>query len=367
MILLFGIGVVIFLMLIPILITALFYSFKPNSSPVEGILWIFFSFTIPFFLFVLIGHSTPHDVAIDPISIDHQCYSPLSRDHLLSFLLFFGLSFFSILVVSFKRLQLPPLVITICLALIAIGIFVNISFILQVTNHDVYDIYGYGNNSKSTTKILTLVPIQIILISILLFISIVREKAKYNDKYVFQNSFLNSINQILLRSRHIPLIALLLTLPVFVFITFVLLLFGQEVDSLVKVYTDTATWRFSQEQHPPILDHTGHYLCTVAAKGNPKVVNPLFIGQRNNRFIIVNRQLQIANAFEEMISSISPSLHRVIRSNYDNYGYNLSTLINNSMGSNLVFYLMKPLEGVFLVALYFYYVKPEKAIARQYK
>lgn len=154
--------------------------------------------------------------------------------------------------------------------------------------------------------------------------------------------------------------------PVFVVVAIILILLGQDYDSLVKVYTETTTWVFSQKSHPPPLDHRGHYLCTVSACGTPRIVKPILIGKRHGRAIIVNRQLQIANAFEEMISDVSPKIHSVIRRNYDRYGYNLSLKINTEKRSNLTYLLMKPLEWLFLLFLYLCCEKPEKKIKNQY-
>jgi len=117
----------------------------------------------------------------------------------------------------------------------------------------------------------------------------------------------------------------------------VLALFGQDTHAIVKVFTETTTWRLSQHQHPPFLDnHHGHYLCTVAACGDPEVVRPLRIGIRHGRTIIINRQLQVANAFEQLLEESAPSLHRVIRRWYDRHGLPVSRFITTPRRSNLV-------------------------------
>lgn len=63
-----------------------------------------------------------------------------------------------------------------------------------------------------------------------------------------------------------------------------------------------------------------HYLCTVAAGGHGKTVKPLRLGTRRNETIVVNRQLGVANAFEELIQERTPGLHRKIRGAYDRNG-----------------------------------------------
>jgi hypothetical protein len=95
-------------------------------------------------------------------------------------------------------------------------------------------------------------------------------------------------------------------------------------------------------------------------------VKPLRFGKRGGRKIIVNRQLLIANAFENLLESYLPTFHKFIRANYDKYGYNLSKKINTSSLSNLTYILMKPFEWLFLFCLYLLCIKPEENIMRQY-
>ncbi|WP_410479282.1 DUF6688 family protein [Pedobacter nototheniae] len=169
----------------------------------------------------------------------------------------------------------------------------------------------------------------------------------------YSNKTLATLNLFLANKCNSPLWIIIVTAPLLLLVTVILILFGQDSNSLIKVFTETTTWRFSQQMHPPILDHKGHYLCTVAASGNPKIVKPLRFGNRHGNTIIVNRQLLIANAFEEMVQDFSPRLHRFIRRNYDKYGYNLSKKINSEQMSNLTYLLMKPLEWGILNLLIF--------------
>ena len=55
------------------------------------------------------------------------------------------------------------------------------------------------------------------------------------------------------------------------------------------------------------------------------------------------------NAFEEVIQIKFPSFHRMVRHIYDTYGYPLSKLITNPLRADVVYIIMKPLNG------YFYY------------
>jgi hypothetical protein len=163
--------------------------------------------------------------------------------------------------------------------------------------------------------------------------------------------------------------AFILLIPVLTIITLILLLFGQESDSMIKVWTETTTWTFSQKEHPPYLEEHegGHYLCTVAACGHPRIVKPLRLGTRRGNTIIVNRQLMIANAYEDMLKKHFRKLHSIIRFVYDKYGYPISKHITNKYASDVIYILMKPFEYFFLINLYLFELKPECAINKQYE
>ena len=69
--------------------------------------------------------------------------------------------------------------------------------------------------------------------------------------------------------------------------------------------------------------------------------------------VVVNRQLCIANAFEEVIQEKTPRFHRAIRSFYDKYGFPVAKLIKHKWSADIVYILMKPLEWIFLIVLYY--------------
>ncbi len=146
----------------------------------------------------------------------------------------------------------------------------------------------------------------------------------------------------------------------------IFLISGQGLDAPVKAFTDTADWTFSKQIPPPPLEYDGHYLCTVAAGGHKKIVKPQRLGRRRGAIIVVNRQLSIANAFEEMIRERHPVFHKHIRHFYDTHGYPVSRLITTQTRADIVYFIMKPLEWIFLVYLYLTDPRPEVRINRQY-
>jgi len=80
----------------------------------------------------------------------------------------------------------------------------------------------------------------------------------------------------------------------------------------------------------------------------------------------VNRQLCIANAFEQLIEDKSPKFHRIVRALYDRYGYPISKNITTPFRADIVYIVMKPLEWLFLIVLYLFDINPENRIAMQY-
>jgi hypothetical protein len=163
---------------------------------------------------------------------------------------------------------------------------------------------------------------------------------------------------------------LILCFPLIFLATAILLLFGQQPDSIVSAFTDTYKHGFSQLDY--ICDNVscgGHYLCSVAANGNKKIVKPKRLGIRNNGIIICNRQLLLSNAFEELLEKYIPKIHKHIRCNYDKVGdsiHNNYKAYEKKWVSNIIYFLMKPFELFFWITLYSFERNPENKISLQY-
>ena len=167
-----------------------------------------------------------------------------------------------------------------------------------------------------------------------------------------------------------PLLLIAL-IPYIVALDAFLLLFGQQPDSFLLVFTQTYHKGFSELQ--PICNvarYDGHYLCSVAAGGHPAIVRPIRMGVRHGRRIICNRQLLVANAFEELLQERFPAAHRIIRRNYDRVGdfiHKDYTPYQNPWLCDAIYLLMKPADWCFRAVLYLCDRRPEERIARQYK
>ena len=144
------------------------------------------------------------------------------------------------------------------------------------------------------------------------------------------------------------------------------ILFGQGPWGIIKAFTETSDWTYSTMISPPPKEYMGHYLCTVAVNGHEKLVKPTRLGIRQGVKIGVNRQLCVANAFEQVIEERTPRFHRLVRYIYDNYGYPLSKHITTKLRADIIYIVMKPLEWIFLAVLYLSDICPESRIAVQY-
>lgn len=194
----------------------------------------------------------------------------------------------------------------------------------------------------------------------------IKEWQQDRTEISYENRLLQWLHQLLNKSRNWPWLAVLIAFPTLALVVLVLMLFGQQPDSMIKAWTNTADWAFSQKIPPQNLIIDEHYLCTVAAGGHENVVKPQRLGVRHGHPVVVNRQLCIANAFEQVLEEKTPRFHRFLRRNYDRYGYPFAKHIKKKWAMDLIYYLMKPLEWLFLLVLYLVDRKPENRIAMQY-
>lgn len=173
-------------------------------------------------------------------------------------------------------------------------------------------------------------------------------------------------HNLLCKSMYWPLLAFLLMWPLLGVLICILALFGQAPSAVIRAWTETSDWNLSQRVAPQNIYYDEHYLCTVAAGGHRKLVKPLRLGVRHGHQVIVNRQLCVANAFEQVLEEHTPRFHRAVRHFYDTYGFPIARLIHSPWLADVIYVLMKPLEWLFLLVLYCTDVCPEDRIALQY-
>lgn len=255
---------------------------------------------------------------------------------------------------SFKKLS--PIVAVFSISALYLSIAQNLIFIIQVVN------------IKNETFFLMLLPFNCIVISIRLIRSKVLQWQAMDipiEKYQGE-SWINYANVFLMKSTKWPLAAFILTLPLLAIVMLLLLLLGQRPDYVIRAWTETSDWSLSQFESPPNIVVDQHYLCTVAAGGHQKVVKPIRRGIRHGHEVIVNRQLCVANAFEQILEEKLPGFHKKVRFVYDTYGFPIAKLIRSKYIADAVYILMKPLEWVFVLVIYSVDINPENRIAIQY-
>lgn len=262
-----------------------------------------------------------------------------------------GYLFLSVIKVS----KVPPLMTVFAIAAMYLGVVECGLWMLQIVGPN-----GY--------LILCLFPFNCIVIAAKTVRRLVYEwqAAREKEEKSFSNTFLAGINQKLINAATWPVAAFVLMWPLLGILIGILVLFGQRPDSIIRAWTETSDWNLSRRVAPQNIYYDEHYLCTVAAGGHESIVKPIRLGERHGHQVIVNRQLCVANAFEQILEEKTPRLHRHVRHFYDTYGFPIAKLIHSPYLADGIYFLMKPLEWLFLIVLYLTDVNPENRIAMQY-
>ena len=275
-------------------------------------------------------------------------------------LCFIGLiGYYYLRICSLKKI--PPLLAVFSISAMYIWLVVIVIFTVQVFGSS-------GMVGRYSDLYLLIYPFCIACIIVRTILCKVREwnELEMERGKIQNNVILNFLDKILSNSRLWPIYALVLMLPLLGIIIAILLLFGQAPDSVIKAWTETADWRLSMKEAPQNIYYDEHYLCTVAAGGHKKIVKPLRKGVRHGHEVIVNRQLCVANAFEQILEEKTPRFHKLVRGIYDRYGFPVARLIKSKWIADIIYILMKPLEWIFLMVIYMSDVHPENRIATQY-
>lgn len=286
-----------------------------------------------------------------------QKHTPIWTEGAPTILILAAVGILGYLFLSFTQIaKTPPLITVLEIAAMYIGMVQCILWIIQIIRWDVIYLY------------LCLFPLNCILIGIKVIRLKVLEWQREQPEQMkcFKNRRIQWLNEKLRRSAVWPAAAFLLMWPLLGIIICILLLFGQQPDSAIRAWTETSDWNLSLHTAPQNIYYDEHYLCTVAAGGHRRVVKPIRMGVRHGHPVIVNRQLCVANAFEQILEERVPDLHRRIRNFYDRYGFPVAKLIRSPYAADVVYFIMKPLEWVFLLVIYATDVKPENRIAVQY-
>lgn len=311
-------------------------------------------------LFYSLLYASEFDAAGDWYEVVNtmQTHYSIASEFLPSFAIPYGLGLLCILIITYIPVKmLPPIVGAFSVAGVLIGNIMQIVYAIHISK-----------NVNDWSLLLYVFHLNIFILSISTIRFQIKEQvALIKERNItYQKQWLNKLYQWLGRTEHMAIFIFVCMIVLIAVLDIIFILMGQGADGPVKAFTMTADWTFSQQIPPPPTEYDGHYLCTVAAGGHDKIVKPLRYGKRRGQMIIVNRQLCVANAFEELIQEKMPRFHTCIRSFYDTYGYPVSKHITTPYRADVIYILMKPLEWIFLLVLYTFDVNPEKRIGRQY-
>ena len=286
-----------------------------------------------------------------------EVHTPIWTEGMLTVVVLCVMGFLGYLYLrSVKINKVPPLTSVLAMAGMYIGMFMCILWVVQIFKLEFESIY------------LCLFPFNCLLI----VVKVIREKVKEWDAdqaeqpKLYDNPMLDMLNQKLMNAANWPVLAFILMVPLLGVCIGILVLFGQQPDAVIRAWTETADWNLSTKVAPQNIFYDEHYLCTVAAGGHEKVVKPLRMGKRHGHPVIVNRQLCVANAFEQILEEKTPRFHKCVRGFYDKYGFPIAKSIKSPFIADIIYFIMKPAEWLFLIVLYLVDENPENRIAVQY-
>ena len=295
-----------------------------------------------------------------------RAHEPFSSEHMMSIVIFALWGFFSYFILKFTRKALPPLLEVILLGGVYVGCGQSLVWMFQLLCAGWPEGIQFGASDYFIGLCLCVVPFLYLVHVISLMVKLVKEKAEKQESIHYENPMMQKINLWFLKGANLFLAALIAMLPVLGILVMLLCLFGQQPDGIILAFTKTSDWVLSKEIAPPPVAYDTHYLCTVSLRGHRKLVKPIRYGIRKGEKIVVNRQLCVANAFEQLIMEKTPRFHKAVRNFYDTYGYPISRHIRHAWTADVVYLMMKPLEWVFLVVLYLFDEKTENRISSQY-
>lgn len=286
---------------------------------------------------------------------NNQRHTPIAKDEVLTIGVLVAVAIVGYLILKlFNITKIPPVIAVFSIGAMYLGIGVCLLWMVQL---------------GSSQLMLLLFPLNCVLLALKCIKKAVVEfqlHASTLSESEDKSSKLGSLFRVFGQSKNWPWLAFLAALPLLGGIVVVLLLFGQQPDSVIRAWTQTSDWTLSQQIAPPNVEMDEHYLCTVAAAGHRKVVKPHRMGVRHGHRVTVNRQLCIANAFEQIMEERIPTIHRWVRGLYDTYGYPFAKKVRSPYLADIIYVLMKPAEYLFLFVIYLCDAHPENRIALQY-
>lgn len=295
-----------------------------------------------------------------------KTYASLANDHVFPMIVCFVLGIIAFGMLSTHRGKLSPILYIVCSSLLLSHIIITVAYVTHT---------GFTHYDETLETTGSIIFLQIGYLSLsFLYIGILKDSLDHFLESLREreikdtNKLLAVFYRISFSYKNMPFVWAISLFPIILIIQFILILFGQRPDSLIRAFLDTSNYNYSSvpTPEPEIIPGDAHYLCTVSVKGHKKLVRPVRAGIRQGTRITVNRQLLIANAFEHVLEEYIPYVHKKIRFLYDRYGYPISKHIQTKWSADIVYIAMKPLEWLFIIVLYTVDRHPENRINIQY-
>lgn len=337
---------------------------QPSTDRILEIITLVAGLWLTVLLYISINFKD-YEEYLHTVEGEHVFHAPVSSQYhwiLLSIMIAATFAYFFL---TSKGRKLPPIPIGFLLAILYFGCFICILWIIQLSAYLMQPSF-----TSCFILVLCIYPINFLILSASLLRKFLKEYSYEEevDSQLLQPSLTAIIHRTIRKSISLPLLGFLCLLPLCALGMLFLILFRQQPDAIIKAFTETSDWLLSTKESRILVEvaSNDHYLCTVAVGGHKSIVKPLRYGLRQQKRIVVNRQLCIANAFEDLIKEKTPHVHQVIRHLYDTYGYPLSKLIQSPIKADITYVFMKPLEWIFLFTLYCFDQTPENRINLQY-
>lgn len=137
------------------------------------------------------------------------------------------------LIIRNKKLELPPLIIVICISAIILGIILSITWIVQISKNCFVSLSLFY-----TTVFFMFLPINYIFCSLRAIIDIMNY---YKNKDIkikhYDNKILDKCNQIINDISKWPILAIIFCIPLVLVLICILAIFGQRPDEYIKAFT----------------------------------------------------------------------------------------------------------------------------------
>lgn len=160
------------------------------------------------------------------------------------------LGYLGLSIVELKHMS--PLVMVFSMAAMYIGIILSILWAIQLSG---FNQIGRGDFSFERFFTLNILPSLLPLNCILIGIKVVRHRVQeWNEiehqQREYKNELLQLLQNKLMRSENWMVLAFVLMWPLFGLCICILTFFGQQTDSIIKAWTETSGWTFSQKLPP---------------------------------------------------------------------------------------------------------------------